>query len=344
MGWNRIQRRRRRGWRTAIVEDYELPMDADEFGDAIMPLYQERWHQAKALPGVNRLIRHLHDHGVPLALASNSIRKHIEMKISHQQGWKDMFSVILGGDEVNQGKPSPDIFLEAAKRLGLDASNCLVIEDSPVGVRAAKASGANVVAVPSLQNQDDHYLIANCVLHSLLEFKPDLWGLPAFSDWVQNALPIDPLCIRGLIDEGIAQGACTALSIVAEESSLASLPDQVSGVFLGWARLQIQGIFKVAATIGWDLSSGTSKREIKPCLFGDINNCEPMEQFQMMFVGYIRELPSEADTSEALALHEEDEKIAQAALDLPVFSRHRDSPLLSEVAFDDEACCNAQAN
>lgn len=56
------------------------------------------------------------------------------------------------------------------------------ILSTSVGVRAAKGSGAHVVAVPSLQNQDDRYLIADCVLHSLLEFKPDLWGLPAFSD------------------------------------------------------------------------------------------------------------------------------------------------------------------
>lgn len=327
----------------AIVKDYSLPMDAEEFGEAIMPLYQERWHQAKSLPGVNRLIRHLHDHGVPLALASNSIKKHIEMKISHQQGWKEMFSVILGGDEVKHGKPSPDIFLEAAKRLGVDTLNCLVIEDSPVGVRAAKRSGAHVVAVPSLQNQDDHYLIADCVLHSLLEFKPDLWGLPAFSDWIQNALPIEPLYIKGLISEGVTNNACTVLSVITEDGSLASLPDQVSGVFFGWARLQIQGIFKVAVAIGWDVSSGINKREIHPRLLGHINDYKSMEQFQMLFVGYIRELSSELDTQEALALCEEDETIALAALDLPIFFRDRNSLLLAEAAFGNEACCNGRA-
>ncbi|KAJ6850881.1 uncharacterized protein M6B38_262065 [Iris pallida] len=197
-----------------IVRDYALPMSAEEYAQAIMPLYHQKWNQAKPLPGVNRLLSHLHNRGVPLALASNSVKKHIEMKISHQQGWKEIFSVVLGGDEVNHGKPAPDIFLEAAKRLGVDPSNCLVIEDSPVGVRAAKASGAKVVAVPSLQNQDDQYSIADTVLRSLLEFQPELWSLPAFEDWVQNVLPIDPLHVRGVIGEGVYHDGYTSFDIV----------------------------------------------------------------------------------------------------------------------------------
>ncbi|KAG1346749.1 putative (DL)-glycerol-3-phosphatase 2 [Cocos nucifera] len=229
----------------AIVKDYDLPLSADEFSEAIMPMYQEKWPQAKALPGVNRLIRHLRKHGVPLALASNSIRRHIETKISHQKGWKESFSIILGVDDVKHGKPSPDIFLEAAKRLGIDSSACLVIEDSLVGVRAAKASGAKVVAVPSLQHQDEHYSIANFVLHSLLEFQPELWGLPAFEDWVQNALPIEPLYARDLLGELFPHDGFAVAKITEDCASYEFVPDQVCGVFFGWAKLEIHGIFKV---------------------------------------------------------------------------------------------------
>ncbi|GMP24945.1 hypothetical protein CsSME_00002033 [Camellia sinensis var. sinensis] len=62
-----------------------------------------------------------------------------------------------------------------------------------VGVKAAKATGIKVVVVPSLQNAANQYYIADYVLHSLLEFRPELWGLPPFEDWVDNALPIEPL-------------------------------------------------------------------------------------------------------------------------------------------------------
>ncbi|KAK1556366.1 hypothetical protein Q3G72_003766 [Acer saccharum] len=65
-----------------------------------------------------------------MALASNSPRASIKSKISYHQGWKESFSVIMGGDEVKMGKPSPEIFLEAAKRLNMEPSSCLVIEDS----------------------------------------------------------------------------------------------------------------------------------------------------------------------------------------------------------------------
>ncbi|XP_008813770.2 bifunctional riboflavin kinase/FMN phosphatase-like isoform X1 [Phoenix dactylifera] len=320
----------------AIVKDYDLPLTADEFSEAIMPMYQEKLPQAKALPGVNRLIRHLHKHGVPLALASNSIRRHIETKISHQQGWKESFSVILGGDDVKHGKPSPDIFLEAAKRLGIDSSACLVIEDSPVGVRAAKASGAKVVAVPSLQCQDERYSIANCVLHSLLEFQPELWGLPAFEDWVQNALPIEPLYAKDLLGELFPHDGFAVAKITEDNASYEFVPDQVCGVFFGWAKLEIHGIFKVVVSIGWDISLGTVKRVTELRLISHINSYTK-ERLHLLFVGYIRKLRNEQYILEALKLSEEDVIVARDALDLPSFSHQVSSPLFAEAILEEES-------
>ncbi|XP_030931297.1 bifunctional riboflavin kinase/FMN phosphatase-like [Quercus lobata] len=90
----------------------------------------EEWCNIKAQPGANCLIKHFGGHGVPMALASNSPRVNIEGKIYFHQGWKEFFSVIIGGDEVASGKPSPDIYLEAAKKLNVEPSSCVVIEDS----------------------------------------------------------------------------------------------------------------------------------------------------------------------------------------------------------------------
>ncbi|RRT45969.1 hypothetical protein B296_00048164, partial [Ensete ventricosum] len=286
-----------------------------------------RWPQAKALPGVNRLIKHLHNHGIPLALASNSIRKHIEIKISYQQGWKESFSVILGGDDVIHGKPSPDIFLEAAKRLGVDISKCLVIEDSLVGVRGAKAAGAKVVAVPSLQGQDENYSVASCVLHTLLEFQPELWGLPAFEDGLQSALPIEPLIIRGLGGEVVSYDGFSKIYITAGKEnwyfaytgSHEFIPHQVWGVFIGWANIEMHGIYKVIVCIGWDTSSGVAKRLILPYLI-DHTESHKNERLHLFIVGYVRKLQNEGTMSEALRVFEEDVNIARAALDIPVFS------------------------
>lgn len=165
----------------AILRNYELHLTPDQFIARIMPLYRVKWREAKALPGANRLIQHLHKHQVPMALASNSLRESIDAKISCQKGWKECFSVILGSDQVPLGKPSPDLFLEAARRMNLDTDSCLVIEDSLIGVKAAKAAGMKVVAVPS-RSEADSAALADSVLLSLLEFKPELWGLPPFDD------------------------------------------------------------------------------------------------------------------------------------------------------------------
>ncbi|KAJ4780857.1 Bifunctional riboflavin kinase/FMN phosphatase [Rhynchospora pubera] len=312
----------------AIVRDYELPLTPEEYTEAIMPLYRERWPQAKPVPGVVRLLRHLHKHGVPLGLASNSVRKHIETKISHQQGWKEYFSVVLGVDDVKNGKPSPDIFLEAAKRLGVDPTSCLIIEDSPVGVRAAKASGAKVLAVPSLQGQMECYSIADLILHSLLDFQPKLWGLPTFGDWVQNSLPIDPLHVSGLIEEG---SSCNALSITTEDCSYDSIADQVSGVFIGWAKLEAHGFSKAVISTGWDLSLHTSKRITEVHLINS-NYSVKKEKLQLLLVGYIRMLPDKVhklqdNILDALKITEKDQSIARAALDLPIFSQHKNGNL-----------------
>lgn len=307
---------------TSMIKDYDLPLTVQQFSTQIMPLYLHKWPLAKPLPGANRLIKHLHKHGIPFALASNSITRNIEMKLSHQDGWKQSFSTVLGSDQVKFGKPSPDIFLEAAKRMGMDASHCLVIEDSLVGVMAGKAAGMKVVAVPSLQSQADRYSIADYVLHSLLEFRPELLGLPAFEDWVGKALPIEPLYVNGQVRNGL-------LCEVSDDGPNA-LPDQVSGIYFGWAKLTHR-IVKVVSSIIWQQDSYAANRIIKPYLIEESNEDLTGQQLQIVLVGYIRGVNDEESGTE-LNIVEEDKSIACEALDLPMFVHYMNAPLLHEAA------------
>ncbi|KAK6919712.1 Haloacid dehalogenase-like hydrolase [Dillenia turbinata] len=239
----------------AIVKDYDLPLTPERFIQDISPMYHERWPLAKPLPGANRLIMHLHKHGVPFALASNSVRRNIDTKVSHQPGWKERFTAILGSDEVKSGKPAPDLFLEAARRMGVDASRCLVIEDSLVGVEAARAAKMKVVAVPSIEGEAESYSIADLVLHSLLEFQPELWGLPPFEDWINNVLPIEPTYVAYV--DGFLQEA-QDLPQYGTDGGPFTIPVQLSGLFCGWATVDELGKFKVVVALGWD--SCTPKR------------------------------------------------------------------------------------
>lgn len=307
---------------TSIVKDYDLPLTPQQFSTEIMPLYHHKWPLAKPLPGANRLIKHLHKHGVPFALASNSVTRNIEKKISHQDGWKQSFSTVLGSDQVKFGKPSPDIFLEATKRMGIDAACCLVIEDSLVGVMAAKAAGMKVVAVPSLQAQYDRYSIADYVLHSLLDFQPELFGLPAFEDWVGKALPIEPLYVNGQVHNGL-------LCEVSDDGPNA-LPDQVSGIYFGWAKLT-HVVVKVVVSVTWQQHPCAANRIIKPYLIGGSDEYVTGQQLQMVLVGYIRGVNDEESETE-LKIVEEDKSIASESLDLPVFVHDMKDPLLQEAA------------
>lgn len=91
-------------------------------------------------------VRALRERGVPVAVASSSPHERLHRTLG-RAGLLDAFDVVVSGDEVEHGKPAPDMFLLAAARLGVEASACLVIEDSPPGVQAGLAAGMFTLAV-----------------------------------------------------------------------------------------------------------------------------------------------------------------------------------------------------
>jgi beta-phosphoglucomutase-like phosphatase (HAD superfamily) len=97
------------------------------------------------------LLGHLKNHGYKIACCSNSIKEtlHLMLKSAHLF---DFFDLIIGNDEIKNPKPDPEIYLTACQRLGVTPSECIVVEDSPHGIAAGKASGAKVYEV---RNVDD---------------------------------------------------------------------------------------------------------------------------------------------------------------------------------------------
>ncbi|KAF8409353.1 hypothetical protein HHK36_005428 [Tetracentron sinense] len=336
----------------AIVEDYGLPCTTNEFISEVTPLFTDQWSNIKALPGATRLIKHLNCHGVPMALASNSPRANIESKIACHQGWKESFSFIIGGDEVRMGKPSPEIFLEAAKRLNMEPSSCLVIEDSlkcvleadalqtlkvtgyaycngitRPGVMAGKAAGMEVVAVPSLPKQAHIYTSADEVINSLLDLRPEKWGLPPFHDWIESTLPIEPWYIGGPVIKGFGRGS-KVLGIptanISTEGYSTILSEHPSGVYFGWAGLSMRGVYKMVMSIGWNPFFNNTEKTIEPWLLHDFDEDFYGEQLCLAIVGYIRPEANFASLESLVAKIHEDKKIAENALDLPLFAGYKD--------------------
>jgi beta-phosphoglucomutase family hydrolase len=111
-------------------------------------LYREIVAQSDiaSLPGVVEWLHRLAEAGVPCAVASSTQRLNIEAVLS-RIGLQDAFRAIVSAEDVVHGKPNPEVFLRAAKKLDLSPARCVVFEDAHVGIEAAHAAGMMVVAV-----------------------------------------------------------------------------------------------------------------------------------------------------------------------------------------------------
>ncbi|MGN0054903.1 MAG: HAD family hydrolase [Atopobiaceae bacterium] len=130
---------------------------------------QENARHITKKPGLDALLEWLCQHGIPMAVASSSPKESILNNLQ-VAGVADYFDVIVCGADVQRSKPSPDIFLEAARRLGSSPVHTLVLEDSFNGVRAGQAGGFVTVMVPDLSAPDDQMRqLADAICDSLAD-------------------------------------------------------------------------------------------------------------------------------------------------------------------------------
>jgi HAD superfamily hydrolase (TIGR01509 family) len=111
----------------------------------------------------------------PLALASSSNPPLIEA-VLEAAGLAALFGATVSSEEVPRGKPHPDVFLEAARRLGVDPGRCAAVEDSAKGIRSAHAAGMRVIAIPNRRYPPagEALALANEVVDSIAELSPEL--------------------------------------------------------------------------------------------------------------------------------------------------------------------------
>ena len=123
------------------------------------------------MPGVPRVPARLREAGYPLAVASSSLPQVVEARLV-ALGIRPLFGVVVSSFQVPRGKPAPDVFLEAARRLGVRAEMCLVVEDSAHGLRAAKAAGMRCAVVPTAGRWPEGLEPADVRLTNLLDLEP----------------------------------------------------------------------------------------------------------------------------------------------------------------------------
>lgn len=133
-----------------------MPEDAaTELAARCHALYEVELQNGLPLrPGVVELLEWLHLAGIPRGVATSTHRPRAPRKLQ-AAGLLGYFATVTCGNDVPRAKPAPDIYLLAAQRLGVAPVDCLVLEDSPAGVRAALAAGMHAVQVPDLVAPDD---------------------------------------------------------------------------------------------------------------------------------------------------------------------------------------------
>src|SRR6478672_7617147 len=135
-------------WSRYLREELGVPLSVEEISSAVVATLERRYRQALPLiPGAVDAVRRIAG-GWRLGLASSSNREIIDLVLEHA-GLTDAFAVTVSSEEVARGKPAPDVYVEAARRLGVAPGRCLAIEDSASGIRAAKAAGMRTLAIPN---------------------------------------------------------------------------------------------------------------------------------------------------------------------------------------------------
>jgi len=157
-----------REWSRFLHETAGVPDPPDAVNAEVVRRMLARYSTSLPLiPGAVDAVRRIAAR-YPLGLASSSNRELIDA-VLELAGLTDCFPVTVSSEEVPRGKPAPDVYLEAARRLGVPGEGCAAVEDSHGGIRSAKAAGMRVYAVPnpSYPPDDEALALADVVLDSI---------------------------------------------------------------------------------------------------------------------------------------------------------------------------------
>src|SRR4051794_19197872 len=162
-------------WSRFLHEEAGVPDDMDEINSEVVRRMLEAYRrELPLLPGAVETVRRIAD-AFPLALASSSNREVFE-EVLELAGLAACFRATVSSEEVERGKPAPDVYLEAARRLGVEPTRCAAVDDSHAGIRAAKSAGMRVVAIPNAAYPPDEEAVrlADALVGSLDELTVDI--------------------------------------------------------------------------------------------------------------------------------------------------------------------------
>jgi HAD superfamily hydrolase (TIGR01509 family) len=160
-------------WTRFMRDELGVRMEPEEIAREVFERVERRYRERlPLLPHAREAVERMAARW-PLAVASSSPRPLIDL-VLELAGLEGRFAATVSSDEVPRGKPAPDVYVEAARRLGVEPGACAAVEDSTNGIRAGHAAGMRVVAVPrpDYPAAPDALGLADVVLGSLAELTP----------------------------------------------------------------------------------------------------------------------------------------------------------------------------
>jgi len=161
-------------WSRYLHDQLGVPLEPERINELVVAAVLDQYRRRlPLLPGAVVAVRRLAERW-PLGLASSSNRPVIDA-VLERAGITDCFAITVSGEEVAAGKPAPDVYLAATRRLGVDPDDAVAVEDSTNGLRAAAAAGMVVIASPNREYppEPDALALAALVVESLDELTPD---------------------------------------------------------------------------------------------------------------------------------------------------------------------------
>jgi HAD superfamily hydrolase (TIGR01509 family) len=162
-------------WARYMHDELEVPLEAEEINRRVVKRMEELYRtELPLLPGALQVVEATRRRW-PLGLASSSNREIIDLFLT-EAALGDAFAAVVSSEEVERGKPAPDVYLETARRMGVRAERSVAVEDSSNGLRAAVAAGMAVIAVPNphYPPDPDALELAGATVSVVAEITPEL--------------------------------------------------------------------------------------------------------------------------------------------------------------------------
>ena len=155
-----------------IKKNYNIRKSVEEIINYKVEMVKNKIVQSDLEPieGIRELLIDLKKKNIPAAIASSSPKDFINIVVSKFK-LQEYFKYIVSGEEVESGKPAPDVYIETAKKLGISPKECIVVEDSKNGVLAAKAAGMKCIGFQNINSGNQDLSKADIIVNSIGEIK-----------------------------------------------------------------------------------------------------------------------------------------------------------------------------